>query len=132
MFFGVDDIDIICSCLHDIFECSKFRSVLQYHIHSQKVRNIVLILSEFLSFFSRDPETASFVFLDIVDIVDAVKFEDRKVFEKSYIFDIQSAVFFSCIQHHIIQIQETLCIVCGRIYLYFASHSMCGSDHSDL
>ena len=27
VFLGVDDKDIICSCLHDIFECPEFCSV---------------------------------------------------------------------------------------------------------
>ena len=74
MLIWVNDINIICSCLHDIAKRSEFCSVFEDNFQSLKISNIVFILAQLLCFFSRYPEIFSFVFLDVIYVVNAIEF----------------------------------------------------------
>ena len=43
VFFGVDDIDIICSCFHHILQRSKQFSIFREYVHPNHISNKIFI-----------------------------------------------------------------------------------------
>ena len=125
----LNHINIISTCFHYILQNSHRSPILCHNLHSDQICNIILIFFQILCFLSGDPQLFAFIFLYIINIINIFKFQDHKILEKLYILDVKLFLLPACIQKNIFKIRKAFCIRC-RIYLYFSSHTMCGSDHT--
>ena len=75
------NINIIGAGLHHITEHSEFLPILQKYIHSDKIRYIIFVLAKLLCLFTWDPKLTALVHFNIIDVVNAFKLQDRKVFK---------------------------------------------------
>ena len=124
-------VNIIGSCLHNIFQGSEMGVVLQNHFHANQVADVIFIFIQFLGFFSGNPQVSAFVHFNIIYIINPVKFQDHKILKKFHVTDFQLFHLSASIQNHVFKIQETLRI-CGREYFYFSPHAMSGGNYSNL
>lgn len=101
--------------------------------HSDKqITDIILVLFQFDSIFSCYKETFSFIFFNIIDIINTLEFHNYKLLKKTNRLNLKIQLFPSCIKDNIFQCLKTRSIIRCREYLNFTTQTMCGRNHSHL
>ena len=74
VFLRLYTVNIVGSGFHHLRQRSKTGSILQIYFHTDQISPVIFVFFQLYSLLSGDVETLSFIFFNIIDIVDSLKF----------------------------------------------------------